>query len=866
MTPEQWSKVREVLATALELPPADRQPYLNRNCADDDELRREVQILLVHEDATGSRFLSETSFVQAVAASIPQERNPWIGRRVGAYQILEQIGAGGMGEVYRAFRADDQYRQEVALKLIRAGQDSVSVISRFRNERQILASLEHPNIARLLDGGTTQEGLPYLVMELIDGKPIGNYCDENKLSVPDRLKLFLQVCTAVQHAHQRLVIHRDIKPSNILVTTDGTPKLLDFGIAKVLSADSQAQPEQTRTAFRVLTPEYASPEQINGDAITTGSDVYSLGVVLYDLLTGHSPYPEAMRRPQDLVTTICTREPDKPSARVKNINGAGTRETEQIAAARGSTPEKLQKQLRGDLDNIVLKALRKEPSQRYSSGEQLSEDVRRYLEHIPVMATGNTWTYRGAKFIRRNRFGVLTACLILTLVAVSMAAILRAERKARAEQVRAERRFNEVRKLANTLMFEIHDSVAKLPGATDSRRLIVESAQQYLDSLAADSGSGPTLLRELADAYTRLANVLGEVNGANLGDSQSALKDYYRAAQLREAVAAALPRDRDVRRELAESYMSIAKQRSPDRQKFFDKAADLLNTLSAQYPQDLKIKFAVGQLTELKGGIYADSGKLNEALSNYQDSLRIFEGLAQTDPNNRVFQAELAIVHKHVGATLIMFKQFSGALEHYRSALVIDEKVLGEDPSNVSARYAITYTYSDTGYILRAQGDLSGALNYYEKALAIRQALADADPKDVRARTGLAKTYSYIAGILRDQKQFQAAAHNDQIALAIRGDLLHSDPTNDYKRFEVARSQAFVAIDYWNIVASLHENEPRRQTLCRQATSLLQQALPVYHERKDRLVGAELGQLSEAEGVASHCGHILSNLHGIAKN
>jgi serine/threonine protein kinase len=316
MTPERWDKIKNLLATALEVGDADRVTYLDQHCAGDDLLRRDIEVLLRRERDVDSKFLGATALAEVAAAVLPEEDNPWVGRRVGAYQIVEQIGAGGMGEVYRAFRADDQYRKEVALKVIRAGQDSGSVVTRFKNERQILASLEHPNIARLLDGGTTEAVTPYLVMELIEGQPIGEYCDEHKLSITDRLKLFIEVCGAVQYAHQRLIIHRDIKPSNILVTSDGTPKLLDFGIAKLLGSDLQSQQNDTLTAFRVLTPGYASPEQIRGESMTTASDVYSLGVVLYELLTGRSPYRATVRNPQDLTSAICEGELDKPSGSV----------------------------------------------------------------------------------------------------------------------------------------------------------------------------------------------------------------------------------------------------------------------------------------------------------------------------------------------------------------------------------------------------------------------------------------------------------------------------------------------------------------------------------------------------------------------
>lgn len=390
MTPERWQQIKNVLAEALEELPANRPAYLDRSCAGDKDLRCEVELCLEHERELSPRFLNETAVPRAAANAMTAGSLPWVGRRIGAYKTIELIGIGGMGEVYRAFRADDQYRKDVALKVVRAGQDSKVILARFRNERQILASLEHPNIARLLDGGTTEEGAPYLVMELIEGQPIEQYCDSRKFSVSDRLALFTQVCAAVQYAHQRLIIHRDIKPSNILVTSEGVPKLLDFGIAKVLGSDLQSQSTETLTAFRALTPGYASPEQIRGEPVTTASDVYSLGVVLYELLTGRSPYAATTGAPQELLRQICDLEPERPSAatekRSRDANAAQLT-VEDVSAARNTSPLKLRKQLKGDLDNIVLMALRKEPFRRYVSVEQFADDIRRNLATLPVVAS-----------------------------------------------------------------------------------------------------------------------------------------------------------------------------------------------------------------------------------------------------------------------------------------------------------------------------------------------------------------------------------------------------------------------------------------------------------------------------------------------
>src|SRR5580704_16510147 len=386
MLPKRWDEIKDKLDAVLELDPAQRAAYLDEVSAADPELRQELDSLIASHEKADTDFLNILPLQPALSHTASNDRDPMIGRRLGSYEIVEQIGAGGMGEVYRAYRADDQYRKQVAIKLVGGGVNSGLIVSRFRNERQILADLDHPNIARLLEGGSTEDGHPYFLMEYIQGQPLDRYCDENKLSVSERLKLFRSICSAVQYAHQKLVVHRDIKPSNILVTKEGIPKLLDFGIAKILGPDSGALAiDRTVTKFRMLTPEYASPEQWRGEAITTASDVYSLGVVLYELLTGHRPYRIADRPFDEMDRLAGEQEPERPSSAVLRVEamvsgGQSTqRNPESVSATREGTPVKLRRRLRGDLDNIILTALRREPQRRYATVEQCSEDLRRHL-------------------------------------------------------------------------------------------------------------------------------------------------------------------------------------------------------------------------------------------------------------------------------------------------------------------------------------------------------------------------------------------------------------------------------------------------------------------------------------------------------
>jgi serine/threonine protein kinase len=432
-----YHRVKELFQTALALEPDQMAAYLDVTCEGDDSLRAEVESLIgSHAQAGG--FIDAPAFEFAADLLAHAETESIEGKHIGPYRIIREIGRGGMGTVYLAVRDDDQYHKQVAIKLIKRGMDTDFVVQRFRNERQILANLDHPNIARLLEGGATGDGLPYFVMEYIEGKRIDEYCDANGLSNLDRLKLFRQVCSAIHYAHQNLIIHRDIKPSNILITSDGTPKLLDFGIAKLLDpAQSMHTNDHTATELRLMTPDYASPEQVKGEGITTVSDVYSLGVLLYELLTGRRPYRISKRAPSEIVQVICGHEPDKPSAAA--ISELENSKTQEGPASQFAVRNP--KGLRGDLDNIVLMALRKDPQRRYSSVEQFSEDIRRHLEDLPVIARKDTLPYRTAKLIERNKVAAAATAVFCVMLVAGISVIAWEARVAsRQSKVAAEQR------------------------------------------------------------------------------------------------------------------------------------------------------------------------------------------------------------------------------------------------------------------------------------------------------------------------------------------------------------------------------------------------------------------------------------------
>ena len=689
MNPERWQQVRQLFDEAVSLQAAERSSHLDKACSGDPELRREVESLLSSDQKAGSRFLNTPAID---LKSRPEDASPVptrVGRRLGAYNILDQIGHGGMGEVYRAVRADGQYTKEVAIKLVRGGFDTASVLERFRNERQILASLDHPNIARLLDGGTTDDGLPYLVMELIEGASIDSYCDARKLSITERLQLFRQVCAAVQYAHQRLVIHRDIKPNNILVTEDGTPKLLDFGIAKLL--DPAASSETTMA--RPMTPEYASPEQVRGEPITTASDVYSLGVVFYQLMTGRSPYPPETRSPHEFARAICETQPGRPSTVVLK-SGTSLKErdplltAEEVSLTREGSPAKLRRRLAGDLDNIALKALRKEPNLRYASVEQLGDDIRRHLEGLPVTASKGSWKYRASKFVARHKVGVAAAAAVFLALAVGIGATLREAHIARqqaeiakAERARAEKRFEDVRKWANSLIFEIHDSIQNLPGATPARKLLLDRAVEYLDKLAQDSGGDVNLQRELAWGYQRLAVVQGDTTQPNLDQISTAEVSTSKATALFEAVARANPHN----------------------------VTDQLNV-------------AMVHRTQAFADIYTPKGR-----KEIDQAMAFTEPLMQTDGTKVEVKNERALEYQVLASSQDAAGDRTQAVESFRKFLALKQDILRTNPDFRNIRRSIAMATINLAYQLSHVGSRQEALQLMQTGIADYEALVKAD-------------------------------------------------------------------------------------------------------------------------------------------
>jgi eukaryotic-like serine/threonine-protein kinase len=736
MTPEQWERVSEIFENALSLDGAEREAYLREVCAEDPEFRDEVDSLLASHQQAGSGFLSASGTALEEQPGKIRLREVQAGRRIGPYLVEQKIGHGGMGEVFAASRADGQFEKKVALKLVRSGYDTSFILERFRTERQILANLDHPNIARLLDGGTTEDTIPYLVMELVEGVSIDSYCDAHKLSVTERLLLFRQVCAAVQYAHQRLVIHRDIKPSNILVTKEGVPKLLDFGIAKILDASGSTE----ATMLRPMTPEYASPEQVRGEPISTSSDVYSLGVVLYQLLTGRSPYRVETHTPAKLVEAITHEEPERPSTSVHRTEAARAKANspeitpEAVSGTREASPLRLQKRLRGDLDFILLKALRKEPAERYPSVEQFSEDLRRHLEGVPVAARKGTWTYRSGKFIRKHKASVAAAALVFATLVAAVVVTLREARI-------AQRHFTEVRKLANSLIFEIHDSILDLPGATKARKLILQRSLEYLDGLAKDSGNDPDLLRELATAYGRIGSLQGNPMDPNLGDTKAALASFQKSMAMRESLAHANPKNSKDQLELAVAYLDYSDLErggignASVASDYCKKALAILDREVAAFPNDIR---TVAQSTrgysnlgmiEIGEGPAGQVGIVSDGIASLRKALTLDQHAIELAPSNPMFPGQEAVIRVVLADAEEELGERSEALVDYQHGLEILDS-LNSKGDNIRSASNAALVKERIGDVLLSQEKLPEALAEYTLAKQSARKLLAADPQN----------------------------------------------------------------------------------------------------------------------------------------
>jgi tetratricopeptide (TPR) repeat protein/tRNA A-37 threonylcarbamoyl transferase component Bud32 len=716
--------VDELFGAAIEMAAADRLPFLERECAGNAQLLHEVLSLLTHD--SGSPTLSGPDPLDHMVAGAVDivEDHAVAGQVLGQYRIEREIGRGGMSVVYLASRADGQFDKRVAIKLLKRGMDTQAVVARLWRERRILAALDHPYIARLLDGGSTADGLPYIVMDYVEGLPADQYCIERDLSIEERCELVARVCEAVAYAHRNLVVHRDLKPSNILVAADGTPRLLDFGIAKVLGGDviSETGPE-TRGPIRPLTPEYASPEQRSMLPVGTTSDVYSLGVVLYELLTG--------ARPRD--------DNEKASA----------------AALRNGKTKRWSQRLEGDLDTILRMALRPEPERRYLTMSQFGEDLRLHLSGMPVVAREETALYRWGKFLRRHRWGVAAAALIVLSLVGGLAATLWQARVAERERQLAEHRFEQVRELAGKFVFDLHDSIATLPGSTPARKLVVETGLHYYDTLMKDAGTNQPLLQEIANGYDRLGDAQGNPFYPNLGDRDAALASYQKAAAIRTSLTSDSPeltRDRIASLvRMAQLYLPQGKDK--DAREVLGKAIDLGMKAGPSAPWDLRL--GVARAYAVQGDVSFMRGSFTDALGSYQKVLEIAVAIAPDAKDRNKSDELLSLGHTKVGDALRNMDRSAEAFEHLRTALEIDRRRNASLPNNSTATRKMFITNMLIGNLLTSKAGSTLAKpaevrSYLESAVALADKMATADPQNHTAVSDLILSHLSLATWLRE--------------------------------------------------------------------------------------------------------------------
>jgi tetratricopeptide (TPR) repeat protein len=699
--------------------------------------------------------------IETEAASLLEE--DFVGQRLGPYRVLKEIGRGGMGAVFLAERSDDEFHKLVAIKVVKRGMDTEELLGRFRRERQILAALEHANIARLIDGGSTPDGRPFFVMERVEGYAIDVHCRERERDTHSILRLLLRVCEAVSYAHRALVVHRDLKPGNILVNAEGVPKLLDFGVAKLLGPEGEAGLTSTSYGGGPLTPEYASPEQVRGLPVTTATDVYALGAILFELLTGVQAQKIPTKTPQEIERIVCDTQPPPPSA---------------LARAAGK-----RRRLSRDLDNIVAMAMRKEAERRYSSVEQFAGDIARHLEGLPVMARRDSPAYRASRFIRRNRwplaagaliFGSLVAGVAVSTQQASEAETARraadtqrqaAERErsraeqealaARAERDRAARRLMQMMELANRSLYDVHSAIEKLPGAVEARRQIVATTLQFLENLAKDVGHDDRLRFVLSTAYAKVADVQGYPLRPNLGDPGGALVNYARSVALLKPLLAKEPDKpeyllQQVEVETNRSIVLGRMSKAAEARRILGEVSSAARKLARIYPHDARCLLA-------EAAVYSALEEINIESSLHQleyahQQTQVLERALRSFPEDIEIQTRLAAAWSEEAKASNRRGRLRESLKYYRRSITLRERLLERNPADVLMRRSLMIGYGNMGGALGSPfyanvGDTAGAQEAYGKALEIARELAAADTHDRLAQSDLAHALLFYASL-----------------------------------------------------------------------------------------------------------------------
>ena len=843
--------VAQLVEAVLELDPVERSLFLENACRDDPDLREEVESLLRFQ-AHADKLMQKPAYEMSSTILAEGRAELATGDVVDNYRVLSLLGEGGMGEVYLA--EDLELDRRIALKVVKRGVGALDILRHSRQEQKILAGLNHPNIARLYGTGSTPGGLSFFVMEYVEGERLDDYSRNRDLSILDRLSVFRKVCGAVSYAHQNLVIHRDIKPANIRVTRDGEPKLLDFGIAKLLDPETSSFVESTMTVAALMTPDYASPEQVRGENITTASDVYALGVVLYELLSDRRPYAITSRNPAEIARIITEEEPTRPSVAASRTNGSPSRWVPRA------------KLLRGDLDNIVLKALRKETARRYASVAQLSDDIRRYLTGRPVTARRDTVGYRTIKFIKRNKIGIAAAAVILLSLIAGIAATAIEARRANQQRARAEKRFNDVRRLANSLMFEIHDSVKDLQGATPTRRLIVSRALEYLDSLAGETSGDPQLQRELAIAYEKIGDIQGNPYSANLGDVDGALVSYRKALSIRGKLETA-DQTIDAKMEIGRSYRAmddILKQKGDvaGTMDNYRRSTAMFEELAAANPADPSIQDELARAYEAQGdGLGRVPNSAAERFTSYTGALSIRQKLLAKKPSDLKLRRSVGLTLLKVGGANDPRQPES--VQSIKRGIDMLEKLSAEYPDSQRARREVGYGYYQLGNSLVEAGDYSLALESRRRAFAIRREIAAQDPKNAQAIFDLAVAHADLSEAFTATGSASDGLEEAKTALSILQQLSAGDLANAVYSRNVGLCYEKLAAGFQRLGADETRSSTQRITDWTEARSWSEKALHLFSDLRNHgtLMPADSEQCAKFGNAIRECDEAISRLN-----
>ena len=720
---ERWRQIEALFHAACERPAAERAAFLEEQCAGHPDILQEVLSLIRAKEEAGA-FLQKRASEQLDPEGFLLADHSLIGQKVGAYEITDILGEGGMGTVYLACRADEQFQQTVAVKVIQKGLQSEGIAQRFLTERQILASLRHPYIAQLLDGGMLEDGRPYFVMEYVEGTRVVEYCRNQALTFERRLRIFQKICAAVNHAHRNLVVHRDIKPGNILVTPEGIPKLLDFGIAKLLEVPQEGLPMAvTRTHVRLLTPEYASPEQIRGETITTATDVYSLGVLLYELLTGQRPFQLKDRPSYEIERIICEEAPAKPSTAVgtpgdTRAADAGKKLT--AADRAGRRPKALKRKLKGDLDNIILKALQKAPERRYGSVQEFSADVESYLSGLPVKARGDHFAYRSLKFIKRHKVGVFSAMLIVLSLVTGLVLALWQNRIARVQRDLAF-------KAAQTMVHELAQSLSEMTGPTESRLGLLRSAAEVYDEISEGFLSTLEMKRQNAEAHGILAKTY-----ATLGDSANALAEARLAEQQARRLAAGTSAEIRDKILLASALVTLGDVRVMNQdevgaQRAFDEAIALAgHAANDGAHRNPALRWLYLALSRKADRLFYTS-QLDSAALLYRKANQIIEELERAHPEQAEFYNLHATSIERLADVLYYSGKVEASCEKYRQALQVRQSARELAPANVNILRALAISMQNVGWCAAYVGDLDSAVSLYQQGVKVQTRLLQQD-------------------------------------------------------------------------------------------------------------------------------------------